>query len=128
MSPRTKTDFAARARAGWGDPPPDWIHALASACAGSTQVAVANRLDVSGSQVSQALANTYPADLAKLEARVRGALMGATVACPVLGEIGRDRCIREQDKPFSAASSVAVRLYRACRSGCPHSRITGDAS
>lgn len=126
MTARAPTDFLARARAGWGDPP-DWIVALAMACAAESQTAVAARLGVSGSMISAALARRYPGDMAKLEARVRGALMGANVVCPVLGEVGRDRCIAHQGKPFSAASSVAVRLFRACRSGCPHSSIK-DAS
>lgn len=126
MNARATVDFLARARAGWGDPP-DWIVALAMACAAESQTAVAAKLGVSGSMISSALANRYPGDMAKLEARVRGALMGATVDCPVLGEIGRDRCIASQGKQFSAASSVVVRLYRACRSGCPHSSIK-DAS
>ncbi|WP_341990334.1 transcriptional regulator [Azorhizobium sp. AG788] len=122
MSP--PPDFRARARAGWGEPP-DWIAALADACQRDTQVAVALRLDVSGSQISQVLAGKYPSALHGLEAKVRGAIMGATVTCPVLSDIGRDRCMSEQGKPFSTASSISVRLHRACRAGCPHSRLKG---
>ncbi|WP_245454058.1 transcriptional regulator [Aquabacter cavernae] len=118
MTARQATDFMARAQAAWGTPP-DWILALVSACQVDSQAAVAKRLSVSGSMLSGALGRRYPGDMAKLEARVRGALMGATVACPVLGEIGRDRCIDEQAKPFSTASSVAVRLNRACKD-CPN--------
>lgn len=123
MTARPAPDFLGRARAGWGVPLPDWIEALAEGCAAESQAGLARRLGVSGSMLSSALAGTYPGDMAKLEERVRGALMGATVACPVLGEIGRDRCIAEQAKPFSTASSVAVRLRRACRSGCIHSNL-----
>lgn len=123
MSSRAATDFLGRAREGWGATPPSWIMALADACTGTSQTAVARRLGVSGSQISQALANRYPSPLDRLEELVQGALMGACVACPVLGEIGRDRCLAEQAMPFSTASSVRVRLYRACRAGCPHSRI-----
>lgn len=123
MSTRTAPDFMARARMGWGEQTPDWIIALADACTATSQTSVAKRLGISGSQISQALANRYPSPLERLEDQVRGALMGACVACPVLGEIGRDRCLSEQGMPFSPASSVRVRLYRACRAGCPHSRI-----
>lgn len=121
MTARPAPDFHARARNGWGTPP-DWIITLADACAADTQAGVARKLGVSGSRLSQALARTYPGDMAKLEEIVRGALMGATVNCPVLGEIGRDRCLAEQAKPFTVSSSVRTRLYRACRSGCPHAR------
>lgn len=125
--PRPPTDFHARARAGWGTPP-DWIVALADACARTTQTAAARQLGVSGSMLSQALAKRYPGDMAALEQRVRGAFLGSTADCPVLGEIGMDRCLTEQKTPFSAASSVRGRLYRACRAGCPHARLTGGAS
>ncbi|TDT88071.1 hypothetical protein DFO45_4860 [Azorhizobium sp. AG788] len=127
MSLRPPADFRARALAGWGTPP-DWILALAEACARTTQTATAKQLGVSGSMLCQALANRYPGDMASLEQRVRGAFMGSTADCPVLGEIGMDRCLAEQKTPFSAASSVRGRLFRACRAGCPHSRLTGGQS
>jgi hypothetical protein len=71
-------------------------------------------------------ANAYTGDLARVEAKVRGALMGATVVCPILGEIGRDVCLDEQKKPNTGASSIRSKLYRACRAGCPHSRISRE--
>ncbi|MEW6125071.1 MAG: transcriptional regulator [Pseudomonadota bacterium] len=125
MTARAAPDFLARAHAGWGETPPDWILALAGACQAENQTVVAGRLGVSGSMLSGALANSYPSPLDKLEGRVRGALMGATVACPVLGEIGRDQCIAHQAKPFSAASSVAVRLHSACKD-CPNRQHRKD--
>lgn len=127
MTARPPADFHARARAGW-NPPPDWIMALADACARETQAGVARKLDVSGSLLSQALAGRYAGDMAKLEEVVRGALMGENLTCPVLGEIGRDQCVAEQKKPFIASSSVRTRLYRACRAGCPNSRLVKERS
>jgi hypothetical protein len=100
--------------------------ALADACAARSQAAIARRLRVSTGMVNMALANRYRGDMGKLEEKVRGALMGVTVTCPVLGEIGRDRCIAEQAMPWTAASSVRTRLHRACRAGCPHSRLGKD--
>lgn len=127
MSPRLAPDFHARAKEGW-DTPPDWIVALADACQARTQAGVARRLGVSGSQISQALANRYPSPLDRLEQMVRGALMGAVVDCPVLGEIGRDQCLAEQAKDFTFSSSVRTRLHRACRSGCANSRLGKDVT
>ncbi|MFG1207040.1 transcriptional regulator [Xanthobacter flavus] len=127
MTARPPADFHARARAGWGTPP-DFIMTLADACARETQAGVARRLGLSGSLLSQALAGKYPGDMAKLEEIVRGALMGEHVTCPVLGEIGRDQCVAEQKKPFTASSSVRTRLYRACRAGCPNSRVVKERS
>jgi hypothetical protein len=45
--------------------------------------------------------------------------MGETVMCPVLDEIGRDRCLSEQVKPFAATSSTRARLFHACKT-CPN--------
>ncbi|MFT0861672.1 transcriptional regulator [Ancylobacter sp. G4_0304] len=114
-------DFQEKARAGWGDPP-DWIVALADACQRETQTAAAKRLGVSGSQVSHVIGRTYAGRYDRIEELVRGVFMGATVECPVLGEIARHRCLEEQARPFAATSSTRAALFRACRGGCPHSR------
>lgn len=113
------TDFPSKARTAWGAPP-DWIIALAEACQRETQSGVARRLGVSGSQISHVLANNYAGRLDRIEQLVRGAYLGATVNCPVLGEISRDRCLDEQGREFAATSSLRATLYRACRGGCPH--------
>lgn len=130
--PRQK-DFVAAVRANdtaWPDGPPDWIVALAEACTAARQSTVADQLGVSPSLLSAVLAGSYEAkggNTANIEARVRGALMGATVMCPVLDEIGRDRCRTEQTRPFSASNSTRARLRRACRT-CPHNLSAGDGS
>jgi hypothetical protein len=118
-----KTDFVAIARAAWGDALPDWVEELAEEATRSTGVAVAKKIGYAGAVVTQIVRRKYPGDIARVEQKVRGALMGATVVCPILGEIGRDRCLDEQKMPNSATSSIRSKLYRACRSGCPHSRI-----
>lgn len=46
-----------------------------------------------------------------------------TVHCPILGELAADRCLTTQLEPFSAANPLRVALYRACRGGCPNSRL-----
>lgn len=122
-------DYHAKAIAGWGEPP-DWILALAAAAARKSAAAVAKRLGYSPSVVSQALANAYPGDLDRLEQVVRGALMDLRVDCPVLGGIGRDRCLSEQKEPFRATSSHRARLYHACNTPgrCRHSTATARAN
>lgn len=103
--------------------PPDWLQILADECQASSQAKVAKRLGYSAATVSLVLKGTYSGDLQKVEQAVRGALMRQTVACPVLGDIPAQDCLGHQKAPFSTASPERVRLYRACRSGCPHSRI-----
>ncbi len=58
-----------------------------------------------------------------MQKAVEGALMGMTVTCPVLQEIPANRCLEIQNQPFAATNPVRVRLYHACRSGCPNSRL-----
>jgi hypothetical protein len=119
----SKTDFVAIAREAWGDRLPDWVLELAEEATRTSGTAVAKRLNYSGAIVTQVVRRKYPGNLARVEGVVRGALMGATVQCPILGEIGRNRCLDEQKKPNSGTSSIRSKLYRACRGGCPHSRI-----
>lgn len=120
---RTKSDFVAKAKAAWGPALPDWIEELAAEASRTSAVSAAKRIGYSPAVLSHVFAKAYPGDIARVEAKVRGALMGAVVVCPILGEIGRDVCLDEQKKPNTGASSIRSKLYRACRSGCAHSRL-----
>ncbi|MEM1284924.1 MAG: transcriptional regulator [Pseudomonadota bacterium] len=117
-----RPDLIARARDAWGKPP-EWVLVLAEACMEATQTAVADEVGYSPSVIGQAIANTYQGDMSRVEARVRGALMKEKVRCPVLVEVTRDECLNWQKKPFSTASGLNVKMHRACRAGCPNSRL-----
>lgn len=117
--PTRRPDAVAKARAAWGESAPAEVVALAEACRAQTSQAVAKRLGYSGAVVSHVLANKYPGDMAKVFATIRGALLGEVVLCPILGEIGRDRCLAEQSTPFAATNSTRARLFHACRR-CPN--------
>jgi hypothetical protein len=110
-----KLDAVAKARRCWGEAIPGEIIALAEACKAHTSRAIARRLGYSDAVISHVLANKYPGDMAKVAATIRGALMGETVLCPILDEIGRDRCLSEQSKPFAATNSTRARLFHACK-------------
>ena len=105
----------------------DWIYVLQQACNDSSQNRIAVRLGVSSSMISQALRGKYPGDLSGLQKRVEGELMGSAVSCPVLGEISSRQCLDCQRMPFAATNAQRVRLYRACRSGCPNSQLGDEA-
>ena len=78
----------------------------------------------SAAAISQLISGTYAArDTGRIEAAIRATLLSETVTCPVLGEIGLADCMGWQAKPFAATNPQRVRMYRACRSGCPHARI-----
>lgn len=104
----------------WGADAPDWIVELAKLADDLGQRRAGDRIGYSGSLVSAVLRGRYEGDLERVEKAVRGALMGAVVECPVLGQIGRHTCIATQRKPLSSANPKSVRLYFACRNGCPN--------
>lgn len=125
MSAPVKVTATEKAAAAWGVAIPDEVRELALYVDGHTGAAAAKAIGYSAAVVSHLLAARYPGDLDAVFAKIRGALMGEVVICPVLGEIGRDRCLTEQKKPFATSNAARARLFRACRSGCPHSRLKG---
>jgi len=127
--PAKKVDYLAKARAAWGDDAtPDWVEELAKEANRITAVALSKRIGYSGSVISYVLSRSYSGDIARVEAKVRGALMGMTVDCLIVGEIGRDRCLDEQKMGNTGASSIRTKLFRECRSGrCPHSRLAPES-
>lgn len=101
----------------------EWLAELARQCEQRSQRQVAAELGVSPAQVNQALKGTYKGDLARLQQLVEGRYMKRTVQCPVLGEISTDKCRFHQEREFAATNPQRVMLYKACRSGCPHSQL-----
>lgn len=114
-------DFLKIAGEAWGMPLPDWVQMLAEQCNATTQSAVAKRLGYSAGLISQVLRKTYPGNVAAVEEAVRGAWMGSTLVCPVMGSIGNDVCLswRRKSKVFAPTHNHRVRMHRACNS-CPH--------
>lgn len=104
----------------------EWIDALRAECERTSQTRTAKRLGVSPSMVNQVLGGSYKGNIARLETLVRGELMAETVECPVMGEITKRQCQDAQERPFAATNPMRVAVYKACRSGCPHSTISED--
>lgn len=104
----------------YGADMPDWVRVMAEQIDISSQRAVANKINYSTSVISQALKGSYPGNVERVEKAVLGAYAGATVDCPVLGEVEQQECLRWQREPFSSSNSTRVRLYRACHSTCPN--------
>lgn len=115
----------ARAQAAWGNPP-DWVRALADACDRATQTEVAKRIGRSAALVSNVLTAKYKGDLTAVEQVVRGALMNGVVDCPVVGELASDTCDQHQKAKWSPINPQRIAFYRACRAGCPHSRLASN--
>lgn len=121
--------FVSKAKTAWGDPLPDWVQALAEEADRIKLKGIAGRLAYSQAALSSVLSKKYGGDVARIEGKVRGLLLGATVMCPVYGEMGRDQCLDFQKvvPPFSSGASASC--YRNCRGmgvpKCPNSRIPG---
>lgn len=104
--------------------PDRWLERLRIEAGRTSQRRVAEALRGDGGYpsetlLSQVLAGKYPGRTDKLQRLVEGFYLGATVACPVLGDISRYSCEHHQSAPFAASNAFRVALYRACRD-CEH--------
>jgi DNA-binding transcriptional regulator YdaS (Cro superfamily) len=99
----------------------DWIQALRVECERTSQGHAAALIGYSPAVVNQVLKGSYRGDLRRVEDAVRGALLGATVDCPVIGEIPRHRCIDHQRRAgtFAATNPLRVTLSLTCPD-CPN--------
>ena len=111
----------AKALSAWGDNIPDWVYVLAEQCERGSQMAAAQLIGYSSAVVNQVISKRYKGDLGAVEQAVKGALLAATVQCPVAGDLPAHRCLEYQRQPFAATNPQRVALYRACR-GCKHNR------
>lgn len=125
LNKSSRPDFFATATLAWGDELPDWVLLLAEEVQRTSLVAVGKRLRLSGSLISQVISRKYNGNMNAISEKVRGAFMGLEVICPVRGEIPRDYCLAEQKMKLAATSSIRMRVYHACRAGCPNSRLKG---
>ncbi|WP_304635510.1 LacI family DNA-binding transcriptional regulator [Pseudoalteromonas sp.] len=87
---------------------------------------VAQKLGVSKATVSQVMNGKYKASTRTIQKRVEGVFMASVVDCPILDEIPINICLEHQARKFAATNHVRVALYKACRNGCPHSKICGS--
>lgn len=117
----------AKAIVAWGEDLPDWVRVLAEECDRTTAKAAATRIGYCPAVVSNVLANKYVGAMDTVALKVRGLLMAATIACPVLGLMPTDMCLKHQKAEWSARNPQSAILFQACRAGCPHSRIGGSS-
>lgn len=120
IGPANGGTYLDRATSSWGAKLPDWIKVLALAldaevAKGGNQRTLGDKITVSASSVSAVIGKTYPGNLNKIEGKVRGKLMSATVECPALGlTMSRADCVNNQALKKSAASPDRFKLARVC--------------
>lgn len=98
-----------------------WMEELRRAATADGQSATARQIGYSPTVVSQVLAGKYKGDLTRVQRAVEGALMHATVDCPVLGDLPLQKCIEHQRAPKRYTNPMRVQLARACPT-CPNRR------
>ena len=115
---RNNETMQAKAALGWPFGLPGWVAALAAHIDAHGLKAAARRVGYSAATLSQVCHDKYSGNLAAVEARVTGTLLGERLDCPVMGPMRRDVCLDWQMKPRSAASSLNNRMRAAC-AACP---------
>lgn len=113
----------AKLDAAWGENPAAWLIALAEAADARGTKPVAESIGYSPSLISAVVNGSYNGQLKHVEKAVREALMRGVVGCPVLGEITGEKCASYQRRKLAATNPQAIRLFKACRSGCKNSSL-----
>ena len=103
----------------WGDAPPHWIELLAAEVEASNMTRAGERIGMSRSAVSLALANRYPSpNTTGVEQRVIEALDGTH--CPAQeAVITSDQCRSYRQRQAPTHNPMAMRAWRTCQN-CPH--------
>ncbi|WIX34927.1 LysR family transcriptional regulator [Salinicola sp. JS01] len=111
----------------WGAEPPRWVELLAAEVEATNMTRAAERIGMSRSAVSLALANRYPSpNTTGVEQRVIEALDRMT--CPAQGvEIDSQQCRRYRERETPTHNPMAMRAWRACQQ-CPHHPDNGGDS
>lgn len=104
----------------------NWFETLKNEVEQTSLTAVAKKLSMSKATVSQVLNGKYSASTATIQQKVEGAFMHSEVECPILGDIPINECLEHQKRKFAATNHIRVAIYKACRSGCPHSKICSN--
>lgn len=107
-------------------PEPTWLRILRETAARIGQPATAVLIGYSTAVVCSVLKGSYKGNLSTVEERVKGALMGQSVDCPVIGELARNKCLDHQRAAFAATNPQRVQLWLTCP-GCTHNLSAGVA-
>lgn len=115
------------AASSWGDALPDWVRIMAELCDRMGLSAVAAQIGYSAAAVREVIKARYGrttrGNLSAIETAFRKQIIEVPVICPFLGEITTDQCLAHQRARFVPGNPLRVALFRACRSGCVHSKL-----
>ena len=107
--------------------PDNHMDLLKKAIASKGQAQTARDLGYSDAAICQVVKDNYKGDTGRILRRVAEVYGTETTPCPVLGDITLGRCAEERKKPFSSASPLRLRLWKACRTCAPQTKDGGDS-
>ncbi|ODS10956.1 hypothetical protein [Vibrio scophthalmi] len=100
-----------------------WLDELRQQVDSASLGIVAKEMGLSKATISLVINGKYNGDMVRMQAIVESVYMGHTVNCPVLGEIPKHKCAAHQSAKHVGSTPNAIRLWKACRSGCSHSQL-----
>jgi hypothetical protein len=100
-----------------------WLDELKQQVESTSLATAAHAMGVSKTAISLLLAEKYGADTSKMQALVESVFMGHKIDCPILGSLPKHKCKQHQHCTHVGSQPQQIRLWKACRSGCPHSQL-----
>ena len=100
----------------------EWFEVFKKRCNETSQAHVARELGYSNAVVNLVYKEKYSGDLNKFAETVMlkySERMQGKVNCPVLGEITKNVCLEEQQKPYNPTNFQRVALFKEC-AACPN--------
>lgn len=120
MTQAVRVDLTA-----WGAEPPLWVRLLASAVEQTNRTKTGQRIGMSRTAVTLALANRYPSpSTAAVERRVLDAL--GRIECVAIDEVvTAEQCQSYRERPAPTHNPHAMQHWRACQH-CPQNPNCGE--
>lgn len=120
MTQAVRVDLTA-----WGAEPPLWVRLLASAVEQTNRTKTGQRIGMSRTAVTLALANRYPSpSTAAVERRVLDAL--GRIECVAIDEVvTAEQCQSYRERPAPTHNPHAMQHWRACQH-CPQNPHCGE--
>jgi hypothetical protein len=103
-----------------------WLDILHEQAEKSTITEIARQLDYSRTSISLVMSGRYDGSTAKIAAKVIE-IFTDRVSCPHFGcDLTKAVCGDHQSRQMPTSDAAALRLWMACRNGCPNCDLSMD--
>ena len=100
-----------------------WLDELKKRVDMTSMTVVAKEMGLSKATISLVINGKYNGNMDRVQLLTESIYLGHNVECPVLGLIPKHKCIAHQEAKHVGSTPQGIQLYKACRSGCPHSKL-----